>query len=120
MKIKVTLIILGCDCGVDGQSELIGHNNEVRWMPNDARPCQFITDRKCQISQDALNDHGRGMWRGQMTGHMLCFPRRRLAVRDKPKWCYLTLTGELAMIKNIRPNLDSQKLLRLQASPFTS
>lgn len=65
-----------------------------------ARSGHFITDWKCQIRHEALNDRGRGIWRGQMTGHMLSPLGGQSAMKSEGelrwRWAIstVTLTGE--------------------------
>lgn len=61
-----------------------------------ARSGHFITDWKCQIRHEYLNGYGCGIWRGQMTGHMLSLLGRQSAMKSEGELNgagrYLTLT----------------------------
>lgn len=113
------------DSSVDRHFEIIGHNNEL-WQIRDNTACQmhlwlcqcpfwaFHHLLECLIRHETLNDHGCGIWHGQMTGHMLSLLGRRLQWGVKESWngagCYLTLNGGWVMIKTIKPNLTSNML----------
>lgn len=116
----------GFDSSVNRQTEIIGHNNELQQIRDNAACQMHLWLCQCPfcpfhhwlwMSNKAWDFKWSWVWHMAWTDDgTYAVPSQQAARQwgEKESWncagCYLTLNGEWAMIKTIKPNLTSNML----------